>query len=215
MDDDPGGVKSAMQPGAWLRSEDPAGLAQRMTRLIAVLDSSVGAACDACERAVCGHDVVLCVAAGYESEPLCGSCLAAAVGRDLAALRATTLPFVRSKECLRRAWALADAMPHCGTDCGTARTDDGVRTAGRATAQLLASAEEPPREDAAWDAGDMGCGDLVLELRLRLRDVAPGTVLRVTASDPGAPEDLPAWCRITGNALVAQQHPDYWIRRKD
>ena len=61
----------------------------------------------------------------------------------------------------------------------------------------------------------MGCGELVLELRFRLQPLRPGTVLELTATDPGAPEDLPAWCRMTGNELVAVRHPKYWIRRKD
>mgnify|MGYP002622357803 CR=1 FL=1 len=71
------------------------------------------------------------------------------------------------------------------------------------------------KQEAAWDAGDMGCGDLVLELRLKLKAMAPGAVLKVTATDPGAPEDLPAWCRLTGNPLVEARHPHYWIKRKD
>jgi len=69
--------------------------------------------------------------------------------------------------------------------------------------------------DAEWDAGDLGCGDLVLELRLRLGRLAPGQVLTVTARDPGAPEDLPAWCRLTGHALVESKTPLYRIRRKE
>jgi tRNA 2-thiouridine synthesizing protein A len=68
--------------------------------------------------------------------------------------------------------------------------------------------------DAEWDAGDMGCGDLVLELRIRVRSLEPGQVLKVLAKDEGAKEDLPAWCRVTGNALVASCHPVYLIRRK-
>jgi tRNA 2-thiouridine synthesizing protein A len=68
--------------------------------------------------------------------------------------------------------------------------------------------------DAEWDAGDMACGDLVLELRRRLTAVAPGRVLMVTALDPGAPEDLPAWCTLTGHALVYACHPLYLIRRR-
>ena len=66
-----------------------------------------------------------------------------------------------------------------------------------------------------WDAGDMGCGDLVLELRLRLGRLSPGAELRLTARDPGAPEDIPAWCRLTGHALVESKHPLYRIRRKE
>ena len=69
--------------------------------------------------------------------------------------------------------------------------------------------------DAEWNAGDLGCGELVLELRTRLHAMAPGAVLRLIARDPGAPADIPAWCRLTGHALVSGQHPVYLIRRKE
>ncbi|MBU6402441.1 MAG: sulfurtransferase TusA family protein [Verrucomicrobia bacterium] len=72
-----------------------------------------------------------------------------------------------------------------------------------------------PGVDAAWDAGEMGCGDLVLELRDRLRSLAPGRVLKLTARDPGAREDLPAWCRLTGHRLLRVEPPTYWIQRKE
>lgn len=69
--------------------------------------------------------------------------------------------------------------------------------------------------DLEWNAGELSCGDLVLELRARARQ-APGKVIKVIALDAGAPADLPAWCAMTGHALLAQQ-PDqhaYWIRAK-
>ena len=69
--------------------------------------------------------------------------------------------------------------------------------------------------DVEWDAGDLGCGDLVLELRARIEPLASGRVLKLTARDPGAPADIPAWCRMTGHALVSEQHPIYLIRRKE
>ena len=81
-----------------------------------------------------------------------------------------------------------------------------------------------PREHAAptsapafadeWDAGDLGCGELVIELRLRLRRLAPLAVFRLIARDAGAPADLPAWCRLTGHTLVAANHPEYFIQRR-
>lgn len=72
-----------------------------------------------------------------------------------------------------------------------------------------------PAPEAEWDAGDMGCGELVLELRSRLGRLKPGQVLRLTARDPGAPADIPAWCRLTGQILVGRHHPVYLIRRKE
>lgn len=56
--------------------------------------------------------------------------------------------------------------------------------------------------DADWDAGDLGCGELVIALRFRLAELPPGGTIRVRATDTGAAEDLPAWCRLTGNRLV-------------
>ena len=64
-----------------------------------------------------------------------------------------------------------------------------------------------------WDAGDMGCGELVMALRLRLRGM-PGRVLELTASDAGAPADLPAWCRMTGHELLRTEPPRYWIKAR-
>lgn len=74
----------------------------------------------------------------------------------------------------------------------------------------------PPEHHDDWDAGDMGCGELVLELRFRMDALAPGQVIRLRATDPGAPEDLPAWCRMTRHQLV-HHDPDaatWWIARR-
>jgi tRNA 2-thiouridine synthesizing protein A len=69
--------------------------------------------------------------------------------------------------------------------------------------------------DSRWDAGDRGCGELVLELKMRIERLGPGQVLELVARDPGAPADIPAWCRLTGHALVEERHPVYRIRRKE
>lgn len=61
----------------------------------------------------------------------------------------------------------------------------------------------------------MGCGELVIELRRRMRGLPAAAVLRLIARDPGAPEDLPAWCRLTGHRLVFASHPVYCIRRRE
>jgi tRNA 2-thiouridine synthesizing protein A len=66
-----------------------------------------------------------------------------------------------------------------------------------------------------WDAGDLGCGELVLQLRLRVEPLRPGQVLRLVALDPGAPADVPAWCGLTGHTLLSCEPPVYLIRRKE
>jgi len=68
---------------------------------------------------------------------------------------------------------------------------------------------------AEWDAGDLGCGELMLGLRKRLRAM-PGQVLKLVALDPGAPEDIPAYCRMTGHRLLREDPAAkaYWIEAR-
>jgi tRNA 2-thiouridine synthesizing protein A len=75
--------------------------------------------------------------------------------------------------------------------------------------------DEVARAVAEWDAGDMGCGELVLELRFRVDALTPRQIMKLIARDPGAPADIPAWCRMTGNPLVGGQPPVYLIQRKE
>jgi tRNA 2-thiouridine synthesizing protein A len=65
-----------------------------------------------------------------------------------------------------------------------------------------------------WDAGEMGCGRLVVELHARISGLKPGERMEVLARDPGAPTDLPAWCRMTGHTLVSADPPVYVIERR-
>jgi len=66
----------------------------------------------------------------------------------------------------------------------------------------------------AYDAGDLSCGELLIELRRRMLSLRPGDLLAVTALDPAAPLDIPAWCFTTGHALVFDRPPHYKIRRR-
>src|SRR5258708_35249999 len=59
---------------------------------------------------------------------------------------------------------------------------------------------------AVCDGGDQGCGGGLLLLMLQaMKRLEPGAVLEVRSTDPGVREDLPAWCRMTGNELLAEQ----------
>jgi tRNA 2-thiouridine synthesizing protein A len=64
-----------------------------------------------------------------------------------------------------------------------------------------------------WDAGDSGCGSLIIGLRHQFAPLTCGDSLQVIARNAGAPADLPAWCRITGHTLVSAAHPVYVIRK--
>ncbi|WP_138472850.1 sulfurtransferase TusA family protein [Poseidonocella sp. HB161398] len=70
--------------------------------------------------------------------------------------------------------------------------------------------------EETWDAGPLGCGELAVLLRLRLKRM-PGQVLRLVATDPGAPDDIPAWCRMTRNSLLRHDPAtnSFWIRSRE
>lgn len=53
------------------------------------------------------------------------------------------------------------------------------------------------------DGGDRACGELLLVLAARARMLAPGSTIRLVATDPAAAIDLPAWCHLTGNDFLA------------
>jgi tRNA 2-thiouridine synthesizing protein A len=64
-----------------------------------------------------------------------------------------------------------------------------------------------------WNAGETGCGQLIVGLRRQLKSLPCGASLEVIASDAGAPADLPAWCRMTGHSLIFAKHPCYLIQK--
>ena len=57
--------------------------------------------------------------------------------------------------------------------------------------------------DTTVDMGQTGCGDLTPFIRDRIRELHSGQVLEVISEEPSAREGIPAWCRLTGNELVA------------
>lgn len=65
-----------------------------------------------------------------------------------------------------------------------------------------------------WDAGHMGCGEVIILLRMHMQPLASGQVFKLTTQDLGACEDIPAWCRLTGRRLLKADHPHYWIEQK-
>ena len=58
--------------------------------------------------------------------------------------------------------------------------------------------------DATLDAGETGCGELTLLIFQTMKTIRPGQTLEVLAYDLAAETDIPAWCRMTGNLLLAQ-----------
>jgi len=56
--------------------------------------------------------------------------------------------------------------------------------------------------DVMLDLGETACGELIMQIMLAMRELAPGKTLLITAYDAAAPSDIAAWCRMTGNTLV-------------
>ncbi len=69
--------------------------------------------------------------------------------------------------------------------------------------------------DDVFDAVDRGCGDFIMDLRGIMADLVPGAVLMIASRDAGAPVEIPAWCRLTGHALLDAQPPFYLVRKRD
>jgi tRNA 2-thiouridine synthesizing protein A len=67
----------------------------------------------------------------------------------------------------------------------------------------------PPQADAMLEmlgtAGAPGatCAVLTPAIKSKLRELAGGQVLEVRVDDPGAHEDIAAWCRLAGHQLLA------------
>ncbi len=58
------------------------------------------------------------------------------------------------------------------------------------------------------DARDLKCPLPVLKARRAMKEVPTGGLLRVEATDPGAPGDFAAFCQTTGHELVESVEAD-------
>ncbi|MEO6457964.1 MAG: sulfurtransferase TusA family protein [Chloroflexia bacterium] len=67
--------------------------------------------------------------------------------------------------------------------------------------------------DVVVDAGPLGCGELLVLLHMETRNLQPGQIFEAITYDPGAREDLPAWCRLLGHTLLGEQSGHYFIRK--
>jgi tRNA 2-thiouridine synthesizing protein A len=175
--------------------------------------------CAGCRRPLCGHEAVFAIALGFKDAPRCLACLAGGLGRDPDTLRDDAYRHVVGRDCFRAAWHEAGRREGRDAERPSCLWPGGVphvaRNADSHISGAMPTAATPTARDADWDAGDMACGDLVLALRLRLTALPARAVLRLVASDPAAPQDLPAWCRLTGHRLLHADHPVYFIERRE
>ena len=170
---------------------------------------------------LCGHETLMSIVAGCQDSPRCLSCLSRLMGRGREEVRDHLLGYILNRPCRHAGWLWANreegteptALPTCLWPSA-----GGVRKESEPALTAIVSTDCPapsPVPDAEWDAGNLGCGELVMGLRMRLQALKPGQILKLTATDDGVPEDLPAWCRLTGHKLVVFNHPGYWIQRRE
>ncbi len=62
--------------------------------------------------------------------------------------------------------------------------------------------------DHTIDAIGLYCPEPILKLAESIKTMEEGQTLKILADDPGSLEDIPAWCRRTGNHLVSIEQSD-------
>lgn len=58
------------------------------------------------------------------------------------------------------------------------------------------------------DARRTLCPMPVIKAQNKIAELEPGDVLEVTCTDPGALNDIPAWCRINGHTVIETHERD-------
>lgn len=206
-----------------LSSEDHPDGPPTTERLLASLNRWTGATCPGCSRRLCGHQVLFAIALGVGDRPRCLDCLAGAMAASAEDMGRSLYQHFLRRDCYTIAWKTASEVETAGARTGgfsacdwtqNSEPPDSSRDPVPPTAGTTNDQEPPASVAATWDAGSMACGELLLELRLRLKGMQPGEVLRLISLDSGAREDIPAWCRLTGHRLVCCQLPEFWIERR-
>ncbi len=71
--------------------------------------------------------------------------------------------------------------------------------------------------DQVLDNSGLLCPMPVVKTTRAIKKIQVGQVLKMIATDPGAPPDMEAWARQTGNEIIAQEEADgkfiFYIKR--
>ncbi len=60
-----------------------------------------------------------------------------------------------------------------------------------------------PKNPHLLDTSRLLCPMPVIRTQDKIKTLTAGDVLKVTCTDPGALNDIPAWCRINGHEVMA------------
>ncbi len=68
--------------------------------------------------------------------------------------------------------------------------------------------------DHLLDAGDVGCGELIMFLKDAIQPHPGGTRILLMAKDLAAATEVDAWCRMTGNRMERYEDACFLIVRQ-
>jgi len=81
---------------------------------------------------------------------------------------------------------------------------------------MVDSADSLPACDTQLDTTGLYCPEPIMLMHNKVRDMQPGEVLKVIASDPATTRDIPKFCSFLGHELLHQREDDgcylYFIR---
>ena len=74
------------------------------------------------------------------------------------------------------------------------------------------------KEDQVFDCSGMLCPMPVVKTFKAMKELQSGQILKMIATDPGAPPDMEAWSRQTGNEMLRSMTEDgkfvFFLRKK-
>ena len=82
----------------------------------------------------------------------------------------------------------------------------------------ISEEKQPEADEIQLDASGLYCPEPVMLLHNKIRDIAPGQLLRLTATDPSTTRDVPKFCLYLEHELLESEEGDdiytYLIRKK-
>ncbi|MFZ5515024.1 MAG: sulfurtransferase TusA family protein [Candidatus Zhuqueibacterota bacterium] len=69
------------------------------------------------------------------------------------------------------------------------------------------------KHDAVEDCLGLYCPMPIIKTAERMKTLAPGQILQVISDDSGIVEDMPNWCKMTGQEYlgIEQHHDEYRV----
>jgi tRNA 2-thiouridine synthesizing protein A len=74
------------------------------------------------------------------------------------------------------------------------------------------------KPDEVLDCVGLACPMPILKTSIKIKELRPGQILEVQSDDDGIEQDMPAWCKATGNEYLGmeKQGEEYrsYVRKK-